>query len=133
MKKLILPLIAACALIVVVVLVGFARSAPQTKEYGKDNTSISVGSGNTFVIKLDENPSTGYTWKYAVKNPTLVVLKSDQYVPDDASGKLVGSGGKRILTFQTVGKGSTQIECNYQRPWESVPPNQLLVFTVTVV
>jgi predicted secreted protein len=74
--------------------------------YGKDDTSISAKAGDTFTIKLEENPTTGYQWSYAISDESIVALDKDEYVADDKSGELMGSGGTRVLTFKALAAGS---------------------------
>ena len=42
-----------------------------------EGDSITVDNGNEFVIELDANPSTGYTWD-AGKNPNVKLVSSEQ-------------------------------------------------------
>ena len=100
--------------------------------YGKDDTDIEAKTGETFTIKLEENPTTGYQWSIAVSDESVVVLDKDDYEPDDQSGELVGSGGTRVLTFKALKAGTATIGMVYERSWEPNPDDAKVQFSVTV-
>jgi inhibitor of cysteine peptidase len=81
-----------------------------------------VTVGESFVITLDENPTTGYVW--AVEGqPELLVLQSSDYVSDvhpNQSGApmIVGAGGKRSFTFMAQKSGTTTLKLKHWRSWE---------------
>ena len=103
-----------------------ASSEPKVYEAGD---SISVNNGDTFVISLDANPTTGYSWQ-ASPNADVEFVKSKQ-VPGDSNA--IGAPGTQQLTFKAVRQGSSALVLNYLRPFEpSVPPVQTEEFDVTV-
>lgn len=81
-----------------------------------------VAVGESFVITLDENPTTGYVW--AVEGqPELLVLQSSDYVSDAPPHKpdrpmIVGAGGKRTFTFMAKKSGTTTLKLKHWRSWE---------------
>jgi inhibitor of cysteine peptidase len=123
---------AFCALLLIA-LAGCAGRAPAAQEYGKDNTNIPVANGKTFVIRIEENPSTGYSWQYVIADPSIVINTEDRYIASDTTGKLVGSGGKRVLTFGATKTGTTTIKLKYLRSWEPENPANIIVYNVTVM
>lgn len=66
-----------------------------------------------FQISLDSNPSTGYSWE-ADYDPEYLELISEEYVPDNTGGIVLGGGGSEIFTFQALKVGQTTITFNYQ-------------------
>jgi len=81
--------------------------------------SITVSNGDTFVIALDANPSTGYSWE-ADANADVEFVKSKQV---QGSSNAVGAPGTQQLTFKAVKAGSSTLTLNYLRPFEQgVPP-----------
>ena len=90
----------------------------------EDNGRIlDVSAGVTVVIKLPENPSTGYTWQYAV-NENIVELVEDVYIPPE--NQIIGGGGTRMLKLEVVGSG--EFTMSYVQPWENQPAD---LFSVT--
>ncbi len=82
---------------------------------GSDNgKAITVKSGETFTVKLDENPTTGYSWNMTVGDGLRIV--NDRYVASQTG--LVGSGGYHIWTIQATKAGTYKVAGVYKRPWE---------------
>lgn len=125
-------LIVLCAVGTIAVLAGFALQPARHRTYTKDETDIVTVYGSTFTIKLEENPSTGYRWQFTISDEALVSLKDDQYIANDTSGKLVGSGGTRVLTFETKARGNTAITFVYKPVYPSDLSPQPLIYTVVV-
>jgi inhibitor of cysteine peptidase len=90
-----------------------------------DETNI----GGTYPVPLDaeiqlrlpENPTTGFSWNLSV-TPGLSIV-NDTYIPDDTSGKLVGSGGVHVWFLKAIGPGDQDISGVYRRPWEPAAVN----------
>jgi predicted secreted protein len=97
-----------------------------------DNRSIVLGPGQTFVVRLDENPTTGCRWEFSIADAAVVAAAGDEYVPDDKTGKLAGSGGTRKLAFKTLAPGRTTITAVYRRPFETAEPIKTVIFAVIV-
>ncbi|MCW4469060.1 protease inhibitor I42 family protein [Flavobacterium sp. MFBS3-15] len=66
-----------------------------------ENASFDLKEGDTFVIKLDENPSTGG------KNCWLTDVKSVRLISQDFNPKSSadGAGGVTTYTFKAIAKG----------------------------
>ena len=84
--------------------------------YGRDDTSISVESGEKFTIKLDANPTTGYQWSVSISDEAVVTLEKLEY--QQGGSGAVGAGGTQVLVFKTNKAGTAIIDMVYQRSWE---------------
>ena len=86
----------------------------------KDNGKSFVLKGNEIImVKLESNPSTGYSWDLAGENKdSIVALISSDYHASLKDKSLVGGGGYEIFTFQAQSSGSADIVLSYRRPWE---------------
>ena len=124
--------IAVAMVLMVVLTAALAGCGGSAAVYGKDDTVIAAKAGETFTIKLEENPTTGYQWSVVVSDESVVTLEKDDYVPDDKSGELAGSGGTRVLTFKALKEGTAKIEMVYERSWEPNPGDEKVQFNVTV-
>ena len=63
-------------------------------------------------IKLDDNSSTGYYWKYSLTNKGIVEIE-DTYDYSDCPSDIVGCGGYRIFTVKSLKPGTTKLELTY--------------------
>jgi inhibitor of cysteine peptidase len=94
-----------------------------------EGDSISVGNGEEFVVALESNPSTGYSWD-AGDNPNVEFVSSRQV---SGASDLPGASGTQELTFRATKKGSSTLELAYARSFEpGVPPAQTAEFPVRV-
>jgi len=83
----------------------------------EDNGRIlNVSMGTVVIIKLPENPSTGYRWQYAV-NENIAEVMDDNYI--DPEDPIPGRGGTRMLKLRVAGSG--EFAMDYGRPWENQP------------
>jgi len=98
--------------------------ADQGKEY-------MLNPGDSLVMVLESNPSTGYAWEVEpVDSPVLQLSGKAVFKAD--SEKL-GSSGKATLTFNAVNSGSQALTLIYHRPGEKgVQPSKTFTINVTV-
>lgn len=71
------------------------------------------------VITLAENPTTGYTWSYAIADETVAVVEGDEYTPAKVEDGMVGAGGTHAYRVSGLKEGETTITFTYARSWES--------------
>ena len=94
--------------------------------------AIKAKVGQTFVITIPSNPTTGYSWK--LERPlkgTLVSLVRSEYIPPKT--KMVGKGGKEIWTFRALNKGTAIISLMYVRPWETgIKPVKINTYIIEI-
>jgi len=73
--------------------------------------------GQTIVLTLESNATTGYGWQLAGPvDGKVVEFVSDNYIVSQTN--LVGVGGVEEWAFKAIGKGKTKIKLKYVRPWE---------------
>jgi inhibitor of cysteine peptidase len=104
----------------------------EIKQYSDPGATITVSAEEQFVIALESNPSTGYSWQMVEPlDEKVVEFVSSTF--EASKTKLIGAPGKELFTFRAAGKGSTKISFTYQRPWEKgVPFIKKLEFNITV-
>ncbi|HOO78625.1 MAG TPA: protease inhibitor I42 family protein [bacterium] len=95
--------------------------------------TIRVRPGETFVIKLDSNITTGFQWSMPEPpDPGVVDFLEKDYIPSD-TGKRAGGGGREEWKFRAAGTGETTIDLIYSRSWElGVPPARTAAYRVVV-
>jgi len=85
-----------------------------------NGTTISLENEETFYLRLQENPTTGYSWKINLSQG-LSLLSDEYYPPESKEGEqpLVGAGGVHLWEIKAVAEGSQQVKGIYKRPWEN--------------
>lgn len=107
---------------VVFTIAGFSGCATVSNPvYGEADSgrTILLERGETFVVELPSNPSTGYTWSLQRGDSSIVQqVGRPVFVPASNSEGLVGQGGMEVWTFNAMAWGDQRIEFVYQRSWE---------------
>jgi inhibitor of cysteine peptidase len=99
--------------------------------YRQPGDTVSVSGGKRFMIELEANPTTGYTWQVSAAPGDQVRLVDQDYTPTGTQQP--GSGGVQQFTFEARSAGSTTLAFDYVRPWEKdVAPAQTATFPVKV-
>jgi len=113
-------------------------SCEETAKYGfpsemvedcEETNNIEISVGEEFSIALASNPSTGYSWMVEV-DEEFVEMTSQSFMPQSEQ---VGAGGVEVFTFNPMIEGETEIKFSYLRPWESVQPLDIQVYSITII
>jgi len=78
--------------------------------------SIQLCADDNLVIRLDENPTTGYQWAIGKYDAEVVTLQSAEYVRSRSA--VMGGGGQRIWTFKAQKTGVAPLQLKLWRAWE---------------
>ncbi len=98
---------------------------------GQAGGSVELEVGDTLVVELAGNPTTGYNWQVEEINPLVLEQVGEVEFKSD-NAMLVGSGGVVRLTFRAMEAGNSPLALVYLRSWEEgVEP--LEVFSLDVV
>jgi len=95
--------------------------------------TIRARPGETFVIELDSNITTGFQWSMSeAPDPEIVNFLEKNYIPSD-SGRRAGGGGREEWKFRAAAPGETTIDLIYSRSWErGIPPARTAAYRVIV-
>lgn len=93
-------------------------------------SSVTAAVGDTVIIRLSENPSTGYAWD-ASSSDGLQQLESSLVVPS-ASPAVVGAAGTREIRYEVRQSGRQTVEATYARSWETGESGTAGEFTLTI-
>ena len=93
---------------------------PITSVYTEDNNTGTARAlkGDTIIMELKENPTTGYSWNLSASSGLSLV--DDKYVQDPAKEGMAGVGGVHVWTFDVIEDGVQKISAVYKRPWEDI-------------
>jgi len=85
-----------------------------TRDDGGSRIELRVG--DIVMVRLAENPSTGFVWsRESAGGDALRLVRSEYVVAVDAR---VGGGGQRSFSFQAVGTGTVELRLKLWREWE---------------
>lgn len=87
-----------------------------------NGTNINIEQGESFYLRLKDNPSTGYLWELNLSQGlNLTDINGTFYSPDSQEDipPLVGAGGVREWEIKADSEGAQQVTAVYKRPWEN--------------
>jgi predicted secreted protein len=86
-----------------------------------DGTSVHLNLGDLLVLRLQGNPTTGYSWKFEGEgDPVLQRQGAFSFVPDSDA---IGAGGTYQSVSLAVAEGTTFLALNYVAPDDQVDHN----------
>lgn len=88
---------------------------------------VPAKTGDVLVIRLQENPTTGYQWIFRIVGDLTYI--SDDFILNAVS---IGAGGERCLRFIAQHTGIVHIEAVLRRIWESDAIQPQDVFNVLI-
>ena len=92
--------------------------------------TVEVHQEDSILIRLDENPTTGYRWKVCEINKQILEFQNSYYTMAHGAG--LGGGGTRTILFRAKSIGDGQIQLRLRRSWE--PENVFLEhFEITII
>jgi inhibitor of cysteine peptidase len=119
--------------VAVVLTLGLAAGCGGVKTYSDEGQTIDVGVGQEFIIELDSNPTTGYSWQADYDTTRLELVGGEPtYTPDETEEPAMGSGGVESFRFKALQAGDTQVSLTYAQPWEGGGVGETQVFTVNI-
>jgi inhibitor of cysteine peptidase len=77
---------------------------------------VEVKLGESFEVRLAENPTTGYRW--AIRGSGVPCLKVEEDTFEPPGSGALGAGGARRWRFGTVQEGIADLVMEYRRSWE---------------
>jgi inhibitor of cysteine peptidase len=84
-------------------------------EVGPDDDTVEASVGDSVVITLTENGTTGYQWTVDSDSDHAVV-ESNEYAPPGRAAP--GAAGQRVVKLAAQRPGSARVRLHLKRPWE---------------
>jgi inhibitor of cysteine peptidase len=78
------------------------------------SSEVRTGLGEVFTVKLESNPTTGYSWSVEYDRDVLELVSEDY----QRMSMAIGGGGYAIFNFLPLRCGRTTVIMRYKRPWE---------------
>jgi inhibitor of cysteine peptidase len=85
-----------------------------TEAHGGSEQHLTIGE--TFELRLGENPTTGYRWELESPGGPVLELVQDSFAPGEHA---IGAGGERHWVFRAVQAGLARLELSQRRSWEA--------------
>jgi inhibitor of cysteine peptidase len=80
-----------------------------------NGSTVTVKRGQAILIKLPENPSTGFRWSVEQSARPFLELKQTDFA---ATGTIAGGGGERRFEFIAATAGEGRLSLRRWREWE---------------
>jgi len=111
-------LVAPLILLVALTVVAGCRPQQEVKVGIDDNgREVQLKKGQTLVVTLEANPTTGYSWEVAEPLDEQVLRQVGE--PEfKQESEALGAGGVQVLRFEAVNAGQITLKLVYHRPWE---------------
>jgi predicted secreted protein len=88
-----------------------------------DGRKIDLPVGETLMINLTENATTGFSWHLKENPGSSLVVEDEAFIPPESIE--VGQPGTRRWLLKGAESGTVTLEFQYQRPWEKRPERKL--------
>ncbi len=104
--------------------------------YSETQAVISVTPNQSqFIIELQSNPSTGYSW-FLMSYDHALLVPIKHYFQKSAM-RVVGASGVEVWIFQAKSAAfkvpqQTSLRFIYARPWEAKAPGKTVIFKVSL-
>jgi len=112
---------------------GGSPAAPKTIEItpvAQTGTTVEAAVGDTIVVSLEANPTTGYTWRFTAGD--TFEIASSKYVADPNPEELAGVGGAQVVTLTVTKAGTSDLTGMYRQQWNAPSPGGQPDFSLTV-
>ncbi len=133
MKKLLLLLVASLTFL------SCKTSVKERWDYFPDKVALSeynhlefikVKNGKTVVVQLEENPSTGYSWKTETQQECTVKLTDAGHKQNEAPEGIVGVGGIRTYEVKGENNGVCLVEFRNIPPGSNEPAEKKAIYFI---
>ena len=132
-KNVIIRLLSVVLVITLLIILLCSCKSIAELTFDDKGKSFELEKGDRINIKLESNPTTGYSWILDGETDTSVVsLFDSKFVQTEKEEELVGAGGYEILTFKAENSGQTEIILTYQRPWEDEELKEEFLFKINI-
>ena len=118
-------------LVILVVAIVACSSSPsqQVVDMNDSGSTIELAVGDSVVIRLHGNPTTGFVWLVEDYDETMIFMVDQSYT--ETAGGGVGAAGLFEFEFEATRSGDADVEFQYRRSWEEKPAER--VFTLRLL
>jgi predicted secreted protein len=114
---------ALCLLALLAVACSTGGSFPSDRVLtAADAGIVELQNDDQFSVKLDANPTSGFTWHVLISNEAILIRQGEPVTLD----------GVETFTYRVAGGGETELRFEYKRAFEDERPAKVVTFTVIV-
>jgi len=108
------------------------ETATRVLDEDDNGRTITMDIGNTLIVRLPGNPTTGYLWEctQSLTEGILQPVGEVEFQSEPAPSGMVGASGVFIFRFRIIASGTIPLQLVYHRPWEE---EAIETFSVTIV
>ncbi|MCK4599822.1 protease inhibitor I42 family protein [Candidatus Bipolaricaulota bacterium] len=108
------------------------ETATRVLDEDDNGRTITMDVGNTLIVRLWGNPTTGYLWECTqpLTEGILQPVGEVEFQSEPAPSGMVGVSGVFTFRFQIIASGTVPLQLVYHRPWEE---EAIETFSVTIV
>jgi len=108
------------------------ETATRVLDEDDNGRTITMDIGNTLIVRLPGNPTTGYLWECTqpLTEGILQPVGEVEFQSEPAPSGMVGVSGVFIFRFRIIASGTVPLQLVYHRPWEE---EAIETFSVTIV
>ena len=101
----------------------FSRGGQTTADWSWCSPTIVAEVGDSFLMSLESNPTTGYVWQAQFDDERLELVETKF----EATSEAIGAGGFEIFEFRALKEGDTDITMVYERSLEEAYIEQVIL------
>jgi inhibitor of cysteine peptidase len=113
------PIVFLLVLLSILFLVACGGGSGVAVGKAQNGGSVELETGSVLEVRLESNPSTGYSWQVVDLNGEVLVQKGDAEYKSASVQPKLGSGGVEIFHFKASQPGEVVLKLVYHRPWET--------------
>lgn len=108
-----------CFMMIAAVLAGCGRQKEVRLTVDQLDGILEMNKGQTLVIELPANPSTGYAWE--AENLDAAIFEpvgETEFIREQSDKAFVGAPETQIIRLKAIGSGETRLTLIYHRSFE---------------
>lgn len=114
-----------------------AACAQQPKQIvsleGQKDCPITLKTGQTLLLMLPSNPTTGHRWLMQNPAPSILNALGPEVFNTPQETGMVGTWGQSVWRYKAASAGTAHLVMVYQQPWApEVPPDRTFDCAITV-
>lgn len=94
---------------------------------------VTLKSGQTLILMLPSNPTTGYRWLMQQPAPAIISPLGPEVFNNPENMGVVGTSGQSVWRYKAASAGTGHLKMVYQQPWApEVKPERAFDCSITV-